>query len=491
MVRSPSLPEAMRTLAFFLVPLVCATSASTPAVDGLIESARAAPPEFAADALIRLAALDQVEKPRRVELLEQAFEKASAAQEPYLRRAAIVRYGGPAGFFNRVYGQELDAMSLRLRAVAGLLPIDSRKAAGLFQRIPPMRLPAVSCTEYLVPDVSRFYEVLGSLLASQSLTPKDLERFAAGLTSPAQIAPAIRTVAATTLEDAGFQRILGALTGALSKIGGDDRTFTQYGAAGRQIELLVEECRRRKLSPLPLVEAYRLYLVIHLSAARCADSDLQAPLRASFGMATPEQADAAAFDALDFFNTRLVLAPLQPIGEGEALPARQEGTASGLRSCEDAACKAISAQFRSLVFNQASVPLQQREKETPEWHAKLQVFLKAVAEWKPGAGVSAAAHFREKCGLYSDLVSAVPSAADREAVLRALLDFTGRNSSQVKNRAEWFLPVNGLIGRAGLDPVGLGGLIELLRKSDNPVIALFANLESVAPRTPDRVLPLL
>jgi hypothetical protein len=30
-----------------------------------------------------------------------------------------------------------------------------------------------------------------------------------------------------------------------------------------------------------------------------------------------------------------------------------------------------------------------------------------------------------------------------------------------------------------------------LRKSDDPIIALFANLEAVAPRPPDRVLPLL
>jgi hypothetical protein len=51
----------MKTLVAILVALVCATAASTPAIDGLIGSARAAPAEFAADALIRLAALDQVE----------------------------------------------------------------------------------------------------------------------------------------------------------------------------------------------------------------------------------------------------------------------------------------------------------------------------------------------------------------------------------------------------------------------------------------------
>jgi len=72
-----------------------------------------------------------------------------------------------------------------------------------------------------------------------------------------------------------------------------------------------------------------------------------------------------------------------------------------------------------------------------------------------------------------------------------LLEFVSRNSVQVNSRIEWFLPVNGLIGRAGLDPVGLARIMDLLRRSSDPVIGLFANLEVLAPRTPDRVLPLL
>jgi len=39
--------------------------------------------------------------------------------------------------------------------------------------------------------------------------------------------------------------------------------------------------------------------------------------------------------------------------------------------------------------------------------------------------------------------------------------------------------------------VSMGHVAEELRKSDDPVIALYANLEKVAPRTPDRILPLL
>jgi hypothetical protein len=481
----------MKTLIAILVPLVCCPAASSPAIDGLIASARAAPAEFAADALIRLASLDQVEKARKIELLQQAFDRAAAAQEPYKRQAAIIRFGGPAGFLNRVYSQDLDAMSLRLRAVETLLPVDSQKAAGLFLRIPLARLPAVSCTEYMVPNVSRFYQVLGSLVASQALTPKDLERFAGAVASPAQIAPAAGLIAGASLSDADFERLVAAFAGALGKTSADDRTFTHYAAAGRQIELLAEECRRHKTSTLPLVEAYRGYLVRQLSAARCADDELQQPVGMSLGLATPEEADAKAADPWEFFNERLVVPPVKAIGEQEATASRLEGAAGGLRSCEDAGCKAIAEQFHALVFNSVGTPIQQTEKDTLEWHARLQAFLKAVADWKPGPDVAAAAHFREKCGLYNDLSAAVPTAADRELLLGALLDFTARNAFQVKNRVEWFLAVNGLIGRAGLDPVGLGRIIDLLRKSDDPIIALFANLEAVAPRPPDRVLPLL
>jgi hypothetical protein len=485
-------------LVLFLVcaAAVCAPSggdsaASTPSVEGLIESARTAPAEFAADALVRLAALDQVDKARRIEWLQQAFDRASGAQESFKRRAAIIRFGGPAGFLNRVYSQDLDAMSLRLRAVAAMQAVDGQRAASLFLRIPLAHVPAVSCSQYMVPDVSLFYQVLGGLIASQALTAKDLERFAGAITSPAQIAPAARTIAGANLNEADFPRVAAVFAEALGKITADDRTFTHYAAAGRQIELLAEECRRHKVSTLPLVAAYRTYLVHHFTAARCEDDEFQMPLGTSFGLAIPEEADGRAADALGFFNERLALPPVQAIAEGESTPSRLEGTASGLLSCQDAACKGIAGQFRALVFNSVGVTLQQSEKDTPEWRARLQTFLQAVAEWKPGAEVTAEAHFREKCGLYNDLFAAVPTAADREMLLRALLDFIGRNTFQMKNRVEWFLPVNGLIGRAGLDPVGLGRIMDLLRKSDDPVIALFANLEAAAPRTPDRVLPLL
>src|SRR5450432_1472558 len=63
----------MKILVALLMPLVYASAASTPSVEGLIVSARALPAEFAADALVRLAALDQVDRARKIGWLEQAF----------------------------------------------------------------------------------------------------------------------------------------------------------------------------------------------------------------------------------------------------------------------------------------------------------------------------------------------------------------------------------------------------------------------------------
>jgi hypothetical protein len=76
-------------------------------------------------------------------------------------------------------------------------------------------------------------------------------------------------------------------------------------------------------------------------------------------------------------------------------------------------------------------------------------------------------------------------------VVRAMLDYLKQNPLQRENRMEWFLPVNALIGRVALDPLGMGRMAEELRQADDPMIALYAKLEMLAPRTPDRILPLL
>src|SRR5258708_965578 len=185
----------MKILAI-LLPFFCAAAAG-PSVDALIEAARTAPPEFLSDALIRIASNSQLEKPRKIELLNQAFERAAGAQLPYKRTSGLLRPDGQAAYWNRVYGQDLDALSLRLRAVSAMLPLDGVKARELFVQIPPLKLPRATCDDFLVYDASRFYEVLG-VVARQSFSDKEaqdgelarfLQRYAGAISSAVEIAP--------------------------------------------------------------------------------------------------------------------------------------------------------------------------------------------------------------------------------------------------------------------------------------------------------------
>jgi hypothetical protein len=492
----------MKTLAVILMPMLCAAADAPAGIDALLDAARGAPAEFAADAMIRAGALDKLEKPRRIALLEQAFRRASGAQQPYKRRATFVRPGSPSGFLNRAYGQELDAMSLRLRAIETLLPLDGQKARELFLQTPPPKTPRLKCDDFLVYDVARFYDVLGSV-SSQAFTTKEvqegepfrlLQRFAGAITSAIEVAPAARMLAAANVKDADFQTLVNSFAEALGKISGDDRSFTYSAPAGKQILALVEEAKRRQSSPLLLLEAYRLYLVSNLSAARCADDDSMLGNSGSFGLITGQAIDQQGQDAVAFFNSSLRMAPLQPIQEQEATPSRLEGVATGLRSCEDAECRAIAEQYRGLVFGPNGSVYPPDQRYTPAWRGKARDFLSALARWQesaPGAHPSVTEHFRVKSAVYSDLLNLVFNGPDRELVLRAMLDYLKQNRFQKENRVEWFLPVNSLIGRVALDPQGMARLADELRQVDDPIIALYANLEMVAPRTPDRILPLL
>jgi hypothetical protein len=492
----------MKTLAVILLPMLSAAADAPARIEALLDAARAAPAEFAADAMIRIAALDQLEKARRIELLEQAFQRASGAQQPYKRHATFVRAGSPSGFLNRAYGQDLDGMSLRLRAIEALLPLDAQKARELFLQTPSPNTPPLKCEDFLVYDVDRFYETLGSI-ARQSFTAEEvragepfrlLKRFAGAIASPVQVAPVARMLAAASVKDAEFRDLESSFAEALGKIAGDDRSFAYSTTAGKQMLALVEELKRRQLPPLPLLEAYRLYLVNNFSAARCADDDSMMGHAASFGFVSGQAIDQDAQDAMAFFNQRLRMAPLQPIQEEEATPSRLEGVAMGLGTCEDAECRAMAEQYRGLVFGENGLAYTPEQKNTPAWRGKVREFLAALSQWQPsasGAGPTAADQFRMKSGAYSDLLNLVFNGPDRELVLRAMLDFLKQSRLLRENRMEWFLPVNALIGRMALDPGGVGRVAEELGKVDDPTMALYANLETVAPRTPDRILPLL
>jgi hypothetical protein len=234
-----------------------------------------------------------------------------------------------------------------------------------------------------------------------------------------------------------------------------------------------------------------LYIVNNMSAARCADDEMVVYEGTSFAFADPRAAEHQGPDPSAYFNVHLRIPPLQEIKETEVTPAKLEGVASGLRGCDDEDCKAILEQYKALIFDPDHNVYQFARKETPEWQKQVTDLLASMAEWKPASPQAAAEHFREKSSLYSDLTNIQPNTAAKANILRAELQYVLKSRAEAENRAQWFLPVNAVIGRITLDPLGLGLLADDLRNTNDPVITLFTELDVLAPRRPDQIMPLI
>jgi hypothetical protein len=480
----------MKTPALSLLPLFLLGAAGTVDRNSVATLARQAPAEFAADVMIRLASSEKVDPHTRVELLTEAFRRAAEAQHPLKLRASITRIGSTGGFLDHAYQQDLDGLSLRLRAIEPMLALDSAKARNLFLTIARPEIPRVRCEEIVVYDVSRYYEVLGEVARSgRHDAAKLLKDRVNGLTSAAQIAPVARLLQQAALKDSELQSFTLSLAASLRAISGDDRSFTYYaGVTGPAILGLIEELKGRHLSPLPLAEAYRFYLVHHLTGDRCADDDLLTNGPPSVNLITGRPNDLLGWGAAAFFAEKMVMPPLKPLSEQETTPHTLEGFAAGLHSCQDSQCQNVNLSLRELAFAPDGQPLLESQHDTDAWRARLQGVLAAVEAWQPGSG-QADEVFREKTWVYSNLFSMSPGPS-RERVVHAWLGCLKQSRSTVSDRAQWLLPVSALIGRVALDP-GNTKLAGQLRTQDDPVIALYAQLEAVEPRSTEKILPLL
>jgi hypothetical protein len=153
------------------------TPAALPAnLQPVYELALAAPPEFAAGALIHLATAPGLRNPPlKRGLIQQAFQLAVQAREPNYRmaldlgdsREAVIAAGAPS---------KLDALSLQSRAVEAMARVDGKAALAMFSAIPHPKLPAVPCGQALVPLVQEYYAA-ASAVAGTIRAPGERTRF--------------------------------------------------------------------------------------------------------------------------------------------------------------------------------------------------------------------------------------------------------------------------------------------------------------------------
>jgi hypothetical protein len=192
-----------------------------PNLQPLYELALAAPPEFAADALLRLTTAPGVRnRMLKRTLIEQAFQLAGQAHEPYYRmaldpgdsREAVIAAAAPF---------KLDALSLQSRAAEAMSRVDAKAALAMFSAIPHPKLPPVPCDQALVPLVQEYYVAAGAVAATIGDTnerTRFLSAVISGMTSNVEITPASGLV--------GHSEILGgAFLSRLSALPPDPRAY--------------------------------------------------------------------------------------------------------------------------------------------------------------------------------------------------------------------------------------------------------------------------
>lgn len=430
------MPVSMRHLCLLALACCVAAAAATrpPVYADLADRARALPPDFAAGALLRIADASAVaDVAWKRQILEDAFRIAAGAQQPYARRYWS---GKPGSLFDKAYAQGLDVCTLQCKAVHAMLAIDYKKARELFSEIPAPSIPQVSCDDALVYDVSIFYataaEISARAFSAKEIADDEpfhlLQRFSVDVTSPIQIAPIARMLAATSMKPALSEALVNSLAGALQTASGDDRSFSATLADGTETALAA-------LQSPPLLDAWRAYVGRQIKQTRCGD----------------------------------------PKPEGQ---------------CSSPECRDLAATFTKLVMAPSGYGLSPEQKSTAEWSGKLRQYLAALAAWK--GDDDPVEYFQFKTRFYSQLLELVPAGPDRDLVLGTLLAWLQQSQGyQREHAAEWFYPVNALIIRAFAESATMKTTLRELRRSADPVISLYAQLEQLLPRPMDATMALL
>lgn len=144
-------------------------------LERIAQFANASPSEFAADALLRVAAVTKVDRRLRMELIDRAFHMATRAQfhTPLTAIGQLPDTG--VGMVASAAKLNLDTLSLQARAVRGMLELDKRSARQLFLEINMPTVEPRTCDQVLVPDASALYDVLAAV-ANNTFTEQERQK---------------------------------------------------------------------------------------------------------------------------------------------------------------------------------------------------------------------------------------------------------------------------------------------------------------------------
>lgn len=449
-----------------------------PDILALVDQARALPPEFRADALLRLAESSHV-KPAswKQELIEEAYWSGSHASLPYVQRADG-RSDSVAT--NEVRANGLEALTLQTRAVQEMLSLNPDIALRLFEEIQPLTLPKLSCSTVFTPDVVAYYQT-GALVFQSSFTAKQrmngedrvlLRQLVGSVESPAQVPPALEMVFAVKLAPDQRRELLSLLAAKLQELARSDR---EYGAAEPALVSTVAPSRIRSSEATVLLPALRSYIVRHVKARRCTDNMPAAGRIAK----SAEQFNslAAKLDPTESRYKRIAAEEAKP--EGDDGTYRQNLTGHSKQS------QAVLDALRWLthgnrVRDGKVLRWTLEERSSQDWLEHYDDAVKLVHDLKESDETSEEALFCMKADALNLLATLAPPGLARDKAMEEYREFLEEYYPSIQNLNLWFTMFRHMLYAARFSEDSkdkAAWILDKLARSSNPIIALYAKLE--------------
>ena len=461
------------------VPLVClclsAQQADPPKRPketlALLDEARALPPEFCADVLLKVAGSARIPDARwKRELIEEAFTTGAHAPLPYQRKA----YGQAveARWSQEYWENGLEALTLEARAVETMLALDPQRAASMFNDIVFPTPAKEKCDEPAVANLDRYYDVAPKIfaqgfMAKQREKEEDLhflEQRIAGMRSPPQVQPVLRMIFAAKAGSDALKRLLRAYAVALDGVNGGDRAYGTYEAGS--VPAYGSDIAG---SPM-LLTAMRGYIVRQVSGPRCSDHIVAGKLPPSVDRfnALAARVDPAA-------------GWLKPISADEAKPLKDDGTYPTQRpfASKRAWDALVALKWLDHGDTNPARPWTVEQRKSQEWNDHFNDTLKLIEGWKPEEENSPEEYLINVAQVYGALAAKAPPGAAKENVMGRFLNFLETHYAETANRNLWFTELmHALMGRVRSSDEDRRWALEHCARSRNPIIALYAKIST-------------
>lgn len=434
-------------------------------IDKLIADARAVPAEFSADALIRLAGFPQVSTATKVELLDEAFQRAHSARDDYrLSARPELPDDSRQGAQRQAFATGLNRVSLQSRAVQQMAFIDPPRGRERFEWI-DLNVSAASCDGPLVPAVDDYYTALGYIARTTfgsdraaALWFLEFHLWRAHL--PSELPAVARAMQRFRPKPDEAAYIESALRVIMQGARADPRGFStaSLDIVQRMADLQKAD-RDNGIGGWDIMVSLRDYLTTQLKGPRCADS-ITEPLTA------PAFNTALTLLDADYAVKPIDGASLKP--SGLLAPARIDYY---WQSPEARRLREAWIQLRGR--DRTPVPLAVRV--TSAWRDQAERLLTSIQQWTGLREPAPRDYLYQKSVLLMGLIELMPQSPVRVSALRALVEFLRHEDNDRNLRSLWFAMLRRLLEMArGAER---SQILTALEESQHPVMSLYARLE--------------